>query len=76
MTGDFHTLTTSIMKLTYVKGNPKIKFYRDYKSFENDLLQVDLENDLRNLTDLTYTSLEEVFLRTLDYHAPIKKKLL
>ena len=64
------------MKLTYVKGNPKIKFYRDYKSFENDLLQVDLENDLRNLTDLTYTSLEEVFLRTLDYHAPIKKKLL
>ena len=24
-------LLTSIMKLTYVKGNPKIKFYIDYK---------------------------------------------
>ena len=26
---DFHELTASIMKLTYVKGNPKIKFCRD-----------------------------------------------
>ena len=76
MAGDFHTLTTSIMKLNYVKGNSKIKFYRDYKSFDNDLLQVDLENGLRNLSDLTYTSFEEVFLRTLDYPVPIKKKLL
>ena len=75
MTGDFHAFTTGIMKLIYVKGNPKIKFYREYKRFDNDLLQVDLENGLRNLTDLTYTSFEEVFLRTLDYHAPIKKKL-
>ena len=34
---DFHAFTTSIMKLTYVKGNTKIKFYRDYKNFDNDL---------------------------------------
>ena len=27
---DFHALITSTMKLTYVKGNTKIKFYRDY----------------------------------------------
>ena len=73
---DFHALTTSIMKLTYTKGNLKIKFYRDYKNFGNDLIKVDLENGLRNLTDLTYTSFEEVFLRTRDCHAPIKKKIL
>ena len=48
---DFHALTTSIMKLTYTKGNLKIKFYRDYKNF-NDLFKVDLENGSRNLTDL------------------------
>ena len=71
----FHALSTRIMKLTYVKGNPKIKFYRDYKIFDNDLFQVDLENGSRHLTDLTHTSFEEVFLRTLDYHAPIKKNL-
>ena len=73
---DFHALTTSIMKLTYTKGNLKIKFYRDYKNFGNDLIKVDLENGLRSLTDLTYTSSEEAFLRTLDCHAPIKKKIL
>ena len=50
-----------VMKLTYVKGNPKIKFYRDYKNFDNELFQAALENGLRNLTDLTYTSFEEVF---------------
>ena len=73
---DFHALTTSIMKLIYTKGNPKIKFYRVYKNFDNDLFKVDLENSLRNLTDVTYTSFEKVFLRTLDCHAPIKKKIL
>ena len=34
---DFHALTTSIMKLIYVKGNTKIKFFRDYKNFDKDL---------------------------------------
>ena len=37
------------MKLTYIKGNPEIKFYRDYKNFNNGLFQVNLENGLRNL---------------------------
>ena len=53
---DFHALTTSIMKLTYVKGNPKIKFHKDYKNFDIDLFQAVLENDIRNLTDSTCTS--------------------
>ena len=61
---DFHALTTSIMKLTYTKGNPKIKFYRDYKNFDNDLFKVGLENSLTNLTDLTYTSFEKVFFES------------
>ena len=63
---DFHAHTNSIMKLTYTKGNPKIKFYRDYKNFDNDLFKVYLENSLRNLTNLTYTRFEKIFLRTLD----------
>ena len=58
---DFHALTTSIMKLTYFKGNPKIKFYWDYKIFDNYLIQVELENGLRNLTDSSCTSFEELF---------------
>ena len=73
---DFHALTTSIMKLTYTKGNPKIKFYRGYTYSGNDLFKVDLENSLRNLTDLTYTSFENIFFENTrpDCHAPIKKE--
>ena len=41
---DFHAFTTSITKLTYTKGNPKIKFYRDCTYSDNDLFKVDLEN--------------------------------
>ena len=33
----FFALTTSNMKLTYVKGNAKTKFYRDYKNFDNSI---------------------------------------
>ena len=40
---DFYALTIGIMKLTYTKGTPKIRFCRDYKNFDNDLFQVDLE---------------------------------
>ena len=70
---DFHALTTSIMKLTYVKGSPKIKFYRDYKNFDNDLFQVDIENGLRNLTNLTYTYFEEVFIENTTLSSSDKK---
>ena len=73
---DFHALTTSIMKLTYVKGNPKTKFCRDYKNFDNDLLKVDLDNGLKNPTDSTCSSFEELFLRVLDCNAPMKKETL
>ena len=71
-TSNCNALTTSILKLSYVKDNPKIKLYRDHQNFDNDLFKVNLENGLRNLTDSTYTK----FLETLDYHAPIKKKNL
>ena len=71
-TSNCNAFTTSILKLSYVKDNPKIKLYRDHQNFDNDLFKVNLENGLRNLTDSTYTK----FLETLDYHAPIKKKNL
>ena len=44
---DFHALTTSVMKLTYTKGNPKIKFCRGYKNFVNDLFQSQLRKWLK-----------------------------
>ena len=74
---DFHALTTSIMKFMLIfKGNPKIKFYRDYENFDEDLFQFGLASGLKNLSDSTYASFGELFLRAIDYHAPIKKKVL
>ena len=73
---DFRALTTSIMKQTYSKGNPKIKFYRNYKQFNKDHFDIDLKQKLRSLPNLTYEDFEDTFLRTLDKHAPIKKKIL
>ena len=63
---DFNALTTSIIKLNYFKGNPKIKFCRDYKIFDSNLFQVDLEYGLTNFTDLTYTSFENTRLLCSD----------
>ena len=37
---DFHAFTTSIMKLIYVKYNPKIKFDEDYKIHYNEFFKL------------------------------------
>ena len=54
----------------------KITLKLNFIEITNDLLQVNLENGLRNLTYSAYTKFQEDFLRTLDYHAPLKKKIL
>ena len=53
------------MKLTHIEGNPKIKFYRNYKNVHNALFQVNLENALRNFNDSVCTNFEEAVLRAL-----------
>ena len=70
----FSTLSTSIMKLIYVKSNPKIKLYRGYKIWNNDSFQLNLESGLKNLTDLTYTSFEEVFFQNARLSCSDKKE--
>ena len=70
---DFHALNTSILKLTYVKGNPEIKFCRD-QNFNNDLFQVDLENGLRSLTEETCISFEGFFFENTRLSSSTKKQ--
>ena len=71
---DFHALTTSIMKQTYTKGSPKTKYYRNYKNLNQEQFDIDLNLHLSNHPNLTYKIFEDIFLRTLDKHAPIKKR--
>ena len=39
---DHHHLVASILKSEFIKGNPKTKFYRDYKKFEFEKFKTDL----------------------------------
>ena len=67
-------LATSIVKSTFFKSKPKIKFGRDYKHSNNDLFQTDPENSFRNFTNLRYGCFEDIFLK--DFHATVKNKIL
>ena len=73
---DFHALITSIMKMTYTKGNPNIKLYRDYKHFNNVNFEEEIHSKFRDTPNITYDIFEETYLKVLDKHAPIKKKNL
>ena len=73
---DFHSLVVSSLKQTFSKGKPRMKFYRDYKNFNNDLFQKDLKENLAQEKDLDYKKFEKIFTTILDKHAKLKKKFL
>ena len=44
---DQHLLTLASIRIQFVKGNPKVKFYRDYKSFNFESFNNDLDGLLK-----------------------------
>ena len=72
---DFHKMTLIQTKLTYNKLPPKTITYRDFKSFNKDAFEEELKFALQAAnTQPTYANFLSIFLRTLDNHAPIKKR--
>ena len=73
---DFHKLVLTVLKISFTKNKPKEIVYRDYKNFDsflfNDELKDVLELDKINLC----TTFEKLFLKALDKHAPVKKKVV
>ena len=72
---DFHALVVTTINIKYCKPQPKEVTYRDYKSFDIKTFQRDL------LTVFTsgcsdYETFENMFLSTLNLHAPFKKKII
>ena len=63
-------------KSLLLKGNAKIKLYRDYRSFSIDHFKEDLGDNLKNNTITEYSHFQNIFLEILHKHAPIKKKML
>ena len=45
---DFYALTLTVMRNTFCKGNPKTKFYRDYKNFYCEMFERELNYPLQS----------------------------
>ena len=73
---DFHKLVLTVLKSILQKNKPKEVIYRDYKNFDSFLFH----DEAKKVMDLDKINLcpmfEELFLKVLDKHAPIKKKVV
>ena len=69
-----HHLVLTSMTSQYVQRNPKIKFYRDYKSFNSESFNNQLNKFLKSEKDINYSLFENIFLQVINTHAPVRKK--
>ena len=74
----FHKLTFTVLRQDFPEQKPKFVIHRQYKSFGNDYIRIELENVLLkyDLSNIDYCNFIKTFLTILDKHAPIKKKCL
>ena len=75
---DFHKFTLTIMKSSFYKQEPKIFNYRNYKYFNNESFRNDLlyEINKKDFHDVSCGEFENLFLKTLNKHAPMKTKYI
>ena len=64
------------MKTTFPKVQPKVICYRDYKNFDLSTFRVELREELRKTEVGGYLLFEVTFLKVLEKHAPMRKKIL
>ena len=72
---DHHSFITTALRTQLIKGNAKMKMYRDYKTFNIELLKRDRES-LENHTTYDYPLFQNIFIALLNKHAAIKKKIM
>ena len=75
---DHHKLTVTVMKSFFQKQVPKTIFYRNYNNMNHSLFRNDLLRELYRVNNgkISYDILENIIVRTLDHHAPLKKKFI
>ena len=72
---DFHKLELTVLKINFTKNIPKEIIYRDYKNFHSFLFNDELQYVLDKDKIKSCIMFEELFLKVLDKHAPVKKRL-
>ena len=69
---DHHLLT--LIRIQFVKGNPKVKFYRDYKSFNFESFNKDLDGLLMAENNMNYSTFQNIFLQVLNTQRSCQEK--
>ena len=73
---DHHSFITTALRTQLIKGNAKMKMYRDCKTFNIDFFKRDLRESLENHTSYDYSCFQNTFIALLNKNAPIKKKIM
>ena len=73
---DFHKLVLTVLKTSITKSKPQKITYRDYKNFDSVRFNDELKYLLAKEKITSCTKFDEIFLRILYKHAPIKSTLL
>ena len=73
---DFHKLVLTVLKTSITKSKPQKITYRDYKNFDSVRFNGELKCVLEKEKITSCIKFDEMFLRTLNQHAPLKSKLL
>ena len=73
---DFHKLVITVLKTSFDKNKPCEILSRDYKNFNSESFNEDLQNILSTTQIHTCKQFEDTFLSLLNIHAPLKRKSL
>ena len=73
---EFHKLVTTMLKISFPKRKPLEVNYRNFKHLDEFSFNEDLKLAFDNTDVQTCEEFEGIFMRLLDHHTPLKKKVL
>ena len=73
---DFHNLGLAVLKTTILKSKPREIHYINYNKFDSMKFNVDLKNAFVHEQTEPCIKFDEVFMKVLNRHTPLKKKIL
>ena len=73
---DCRKLVLTVLKTAVPRSQPKEITYRDYKQFDPSKFKKELKNVLTTENVDSSTKCDEQFLKVLNIHSPLKRKLL
>ena len=72
---DFHKMIIKVLKYSFIKLKARETYYKDYKNFSLNFFREDLTLSL-DCINKGFDSFEDPFMKTLNRHAPMKKKFI